>query len=182
MSSPWVKARLDFEKEILSSAKGINNNAQRLLVNATSRFLDAVQELSTKNGDNPNMGVIPYYTGNLHDSIATSVSMSGRIIRANYMPKQATKAQSAPGRKKIWGALEAERAVRSYTPRRTGLAATLFVAVPYAEGANQQSSHPHYFEWLQSAFENEMISAVNALPYVVGQKGAKVPEYQAKRI
>ena len=154
MASGWTKARKQFEQELMSSAQGVTKNTQQILVNATSSFLDYVQA---------NKELLPYYTANLHDSIATSVSISGRIIRANYMPKEATRPQTAPGRKRIIGEQEAERAVRNFRPNRTGVYATLFVSVPYAEGANEKSHHPGYYEWLQSAFESGMSSALKLL-------------------
>lgn len=154
MGNPWRKARLQFQKELYSNASGVNKSAQQIFVNATSSFLDYVQM---------NKELLPYDTANLHDSIATSVSLSGRIVRANYMPTEATRPQHAPGRKRIVGALEAERAVRQFHPNRTGVFATLFVAVPYADGANIKSHHPGFYEWLTSAFEQDMTASMNVL-------------------
>lgn len=170
--NPWVKARKEFSEELLSSAKGVNSAAQQILINASSMFLDYVQM---------NKHLLPIYTSNLHDSIATSVSMSGRILRANYMPQEATRPQTAPGRKRIIGAQEAERAVRRSTPKRTGLSATLFVSVPYAEGANIKSKNPHYYEWLQSAFESDMKAAVETLSVIKDYNKVNVPVHSARR-
>lgn len=154
MANPWKKASLQFQKELFSASKGVTRNAEQILVNATSSFLDYVQM---------NKEQLPYYTANLHDSIATSVSSSGRIIRANYMPTEATRPQTAPGRKRIIGEQEAENAVRRFRPNRTGVYATLFVAVPYAEGANIKSHHTGYYEWLKSAFESDMAVSLRLL-------------------
>lgn len=154
MANPWTKASKQFQKELFSASDKVNRNAQQILVNATSSFLDYVQM---------NKELLPYYTGNLHDSIATSVSASGRIIRANYMPREATKPQTAPGRKRIIGEQEAVRAIRRFRPNRTGVYATLFVAVPYAEGANIKSKHEGFYEWLQAEFESDMSASLKVL-------------------
>lgn len=154
MANGWVKASKQFSKELISSAAGVNRNAQQILINTASSFLDYVQM---------NKEQLPYSTGNLHDSIATLVSQSGRIIRAQYMPAEATKPQTAPGRKRIIGEEEAVRAVQSFRPNRTGIFATLFVAVPYAEGADERSRHPGYYQWLEDSFTNGMEAALRVL-------------------
>lgn len=154
MANSWTNARKQFSKELMSSAAGVNRNAQQILINTNSAFLDYVQM---------NKEQLPYSTGNLHDSIATLVSQSGRIIRAQYMPAEATKPQTAPGRKRIVGEEEAVRAVRSFRPNKTGVYATLFVAVPYAEGADERSRHPGYYQWLEDSFTNGIEASLSVL-------------------
>lgn len=166
-SSDWSKARKQFEVGLRNSAKGVTKNAQQIFVNATSSFLDYVQM---------NKSLLPYSSGNLHDSIATAVSVSGRVIRANYMPKEATRPQTAPGRKRIIGEQEAFNAIRRFRPARTGVAATLFVSVPYAEGANRKSKHPGYYDWLQNAFVSEMRVATKVLEKYPDAKAPSLPK------
>lgn len=165
----WKRASKSFSVELMKSAAGVNRNAQQILINATSQFLDYVQI---------NKELLPIFTANLHDSIATSVSQSGRILRANYMPVEATRPQTAPGRKRIVGEEEAAKAVRSYRPMQTGVHATLFVAVPYAEGANKNSHHPGYYDWLEESFKGQIESAVKVLE---SYPNAKAPSYSPKR-
>ena len=165
----WRKASKEFTKELMGSASGVTKSTQQILVNTTGQFLDYVQL---------NKEQLPIYTANLHDSIATSVSQSGRIIRANYMPVEATEPQTAPGRKRIVGEEEAAKAVRAYRPLRTGIHAALFVAVPYAEGANKDSHHPGYFEWLEDSFVSNVEAALRALTMYPNIKAAP---YSPKR-
>lgn len=155
----WNSSAKQFKKELLSSASGVNRNAQQIFINATGQFLDYVQM---------NKSNLPYYTGNLHDSIAAYVSRSGRILRAVYMPQEATEPQhvakvSGGGGKDIWGYREAINAVRRSRPLATGIGATLFVAVPYAEGANETSHHAGYYDWLEEAFVKDMEASAKVL-------------------
>lgn len=155
----WNSCAKQFKEELLSSAAGVNRNAQQILINATGQFLDYVQI---------NESNLPYYTGNLHDSIAAYVSRSGRILRAVYMPQEAHEPQhvtkiSEAGGKNIWGYREAINAVRRSRPLATGIGATLFVAVPYAEGANETSHHAGYYDWLKEAFIKDMGAAMRVL-------------------
>lgn len=150
----WKNARVQFQKELLSSGRGVNRFGQQVMINASNSFLDYVQM---------NKELLPYYTGNLHDSIATVVSQSGRVLRASYMPQEAVKPQNAPGRKRIIGAQEAFKMVRKQNYPRTGIVGALVVGVPYAEGANEKSSHPGYVNWLQEAFSHDMEVAVKVL-------------------
>lgn len=165
----WYKASRNFAAELMASSKGVSRDAQQVLVSASQDFLDYVQG---KKED------LPYYTGNLHDSIAAAVYSQGHVVRANYMPKEATRPQTAAGRKRIVGEEEAFRAVKSFKPSQRGIYATLFVAVPYAEGANLSGSmrrvfkgrefltynhHPGYLEWLEDSFTISMDSALRIL-------------------
>lgn len=182
----WRKGQAEFTKELLRAAKGVGQEAMRIIVNATDSFLDFVQD---------NKELLPYDTGNLHDSIATAVIKNGRIARANYMPREAVRAQRAPGRKRIWGYQEAFRIVRALGPKRdsssgritypagpNGVVAKLFVAVPYAQGVNTYSPRPAskrrirkaedlsqkidrtgYLQRLEMLFENDIATAIQSL-------------------
>lgn len=170
----WNSTAKQFQQELLSCASGVNKSTELLLSSATKGYLQYVQE-SKEN--------LPYYTGNLHDSIAAYVSRSGRIIRAHYMPQEATKPQhvtklsatasSDSLSKNIWGYREAINAVRRSRPLAKGIGATLFIAVPYAGAADQNSSHPGYAEWLEETFGYEMDTALKLLRLYKGDaKGA----------
>lgn len=170
----WNTTAKQFQKELLSSASGINRNAERVLINATGSFLDYIQM---------NKSNLPYYTGNLHDSIAAYVSRSGRVLRVSYMPQEATQPQhvtklSEGGKKDIWGYREAINAARRSHPQARGIGATLFVAVPYAGAADETSNHAGYYEWLKEAFENDMEVALKVLSMY---PKAKVANYTPRR-
>lgn len=150
----WRRASRSFAKELLAASRGVTRDAQQVMVNTTEDFLGYVQDKKEN---------LPYYTANLHDSIAAAVYKDGHVIRAKYMPKEATRPQTAAGRKRIVGEEEAFRAVRSFRPASRGVTGTLFVAVPYAEGADKESHHPGYLEWLEENFTISMDSALGVL-------------------
>ncbi len=167
----WRKSMKVFAEDLKKSSKGIGKAVQQVLVYASEDYLRYVQD---------NKDRLPYYTANLHDSIATAVAASGRIIKARYLPKEATRPQTAAGRKRIVGEQEAIRAVRLYRPGRTGVSSTLFVAVPYAEGANRdgeirrvfrgreymtRNHHPGYLQWLEDTFVSSMDSGLRILEF-----------------
>lgn len=146
----WSDARRQFAKELMACSKGATSIVRQSFINANSNFLDTVQA----NKEN-----LPYYTANLHDSIVTVVSQDGRLVRAQYMPVEATRPQHTRNRKRIVGEREAYNAVRRLKAPKKGVYSTLIVAVPYAEGANESSYHPGYLEWLENLFTADMIAA-----------------------
>ncbi len=146
----WSDARRQFAKELMACSKGATSVVRQSFINANSNFLDTVQA----NKEN-----LPYYTANLHDSIVTVVSQDGRLVRAQYMPVEATRPQHTRNRKRIVGEREAYNAVRRLKAPPKGVYSTLIVAVPYAEGANESSYHPGYLEWLENLFTADMIAA-----------------------
>lgn len=179
----WNNTRHQFQMELTRCAAGVNKAAEQIYSSATKDFLTHIQERKA---------YLPYYTGNLHDSIAAYVSRSGRIIRAHYMPKEATKPQhvttlSSPDKdspsyenssvsrsKAIWGYREAINAVRRSRPQATGIGATLFVAVPYAGAADQYSHNPGYIGFLEENFKISMEAAMRILSMYSGDpRGAK---------
>lgn len=160
----WKNARRRFEMELRSCAPGVNRYAREVLLNAGESFLDSVQD--NKEG-------VPYRTGNLHDSIAVAIAKNGRVLRAIYMPKEATRPQRAPGRKRIWGMEEAIKAVRKNSYPKTGMSGTLFVSVPYAEGVNGMSAHSGYLENLERLFTEHMQVGLQVLKYIKVHPGSK---------
>lgn len=171
----WNSTAKQFQQELFSCAKGVNKATEQLMNSATQDFLQHIQDRKEN---------LPYYTANLHDSIAAYVSKSGRILRAYYMPQEATRPQhvtklsatasSDSMSKDIWGYREAINAVRRSRPMAKGVGTTLFVSVPYAGAANENSSHPGYLEWLQENFEISINTALRLLQFYRGDaKGAK---------
>lgn len=170
----WFKTRSAFEKELMSNAKGVNKAVAQVLVQASNNFVQKTHEMST----------LPYYTGNLRDSIASAVSQSGRVIRASYlqpsyqMTDPKWKPQSMNGRKRIVGMQEAERAVHGYNYPATGVSAVLFVGVPYAQQVNdgtlgKSAGNLGFIERLNEQFAADMDFAMAALknfPTIVAGK------------
>lgn len=171
----WNSTAKQFQRELTSCAKGVNKATEQLMNSATQDFLQHVQDRKEN---------LPYYTANLHDSIAAYVSRSGRILRAYYMPQEATVPQhvtkisatssSDSMSKDIWGYREAINAVRRSRPQAKGIGTALFIAVPYAGAADERSSHPGYLDWLQDNFEISINTAMRLLQFYRGDaQGAK---------
>lgn len=163
-SANWKSVREQFTKELYSNAKAVNKAAASVLVQASNKFVQKVHEMSA----------LPMYTGNLRDSIASAVSISGRIVRASYLDPSYKdtnpywRPQSMGGRKRIIGLQEAVEMVRSNDYPRRGVAATLFVAVPYAQAVNdgelgKSLGNIGYIERLEQQFEADMQYATAVL-------------------
>lgn len=107
--------------------------------------------------------MMPFITGNLHDSIGAVTSVRGRVIRASYTDPVAKKTSSKTGkrifratrdkdlgRRRIVGSLEAFNMVKSLQGKYPqGLATMLFVAVPYAENPQERGRHAGYLDELR---------------------------------
>ena len=100
----------------------------------------------------------PWYTGQLHDSVAGIVSDKGRAIAIHYMTPGATQPQTYKGQIVI-GADFAERGAMNMA--RTlhfvpGIAASISVGVPYAEDVEQMPSHSGYMRELNTQFASNV--------------------------
>lgn len=169
----WFKFRSAFQKELMSNAKGVSRAVAQVYVQATNNFVQKVHEMSS----------LPYYTGNTRDSIASAVSQSGRVVRASYLTPsyQQTdprwKPQKMKGRKRIIGMQEAEKAVHGYSYPK-GVAAVLFVGVPYAQDVNdgtlgKSRGNIGFIERLNEQFTADMeftASALKSFPTIVAGK------------
>lgn len=172
----FKRSTASFQKQLLASAADVSRAVQQVFIGGVNNFLDYVQN---------NKDLLPYDTGNLHDSIVGVISQSGRVVRAMYMPREAVRpqhmssgrndslSQHAPDRKRIIGMEEAIKAVRRQDYPRNGVASTLIVAVPYAQGVNVTSHHPGYLEWLSESFMSEMRASLDILNYIRVNPGAK---------
>lgn len=171
-SADWKKVREQFTKELYSNAKAVNKGAASVLVQASDNFVQKVHEMST----------LPLYTGNLRDSIASAVSVSGRVVRASYLdpPYQNTnpywKPQRMGGRKRIIGLQEAYEMVLTNKYPLRGVAATLFVAVPYAQAVNngelgKSLGNIGFIERLEQQFASDMEYAVAVLSTIPVRAG-----------
>ena len=100
----------------------------------------------------------PWYTGNLHDSVAGFVTDKNRVVgKIHYMPQAATQPQtySGPAGKfdhiigREWAVREANNA-RYYFLR--GIQAKMVVGVPYAREVNESPRHSGYIDELMTQF------------------------------
>lgn len=96
----------------------------------------------------------PWYTGQLHDSIAGIVSDRHRTISIQYMPQEATQPQTYEGQVIIghdWAIRKAQDLARTlhFVP---GIVATISVGVPYAEKVDEMARHQGYIRELNNQF------------------------------
>lgn len=110
----------------------------------------------------------PWYTGQLHDSVAGIVSDRNRIVYKHFMPPAAIKPQTYNG-ETIIGADWAERGaedmarVLHFIP---GVAASISVGVPYAIKVDEMKEHEGYMRELSTQF------ASNVEDYFMEKAGA----------
>lgn len=100
----------------------------------------------------------PWYTGQLHDSVAGIVSDRNKVVSIRYMPPAATKPQTYKGQVIIgrdWGERRAQDVARVLHFIH-GIAATISVGVPYAEDVEQMSRHEGYMEELSTQFASSV--------------------------
>lgn len=101
----------------------------------------------------------PWYTGQLHDSVAVRVADGNRIIATRYMPASATSPQTATAEEagrdydriigQQFGILMAGRASRV---AQKGTNAQMFIGVPYAQWVNEQPRHEGFINELNVQF------------------------------
>lgn len=95
----------------------------------------------------------PWYTGQLHDSVAGVVSDKNRTVSINYMPPAATSPQNYKGFNHIigheWAITKARDAEYVFLP---GIQAKLIVGVPYADKVDSSSRHYDFVRSLNNYF------------------------------
>lgn len=97
----------------------------------------------------------PWYTGQLHDSVVGAVSDNRRIVAMHYMPSHASSLQKDENGNVVNGsecALNATSAIARTMRFVPGVAASVFVTVPYAEKVNKMQRHLDYEEELAADF------------------------------
>lgn len=97
----------------------------------------------------------PWFTGNLHDSVAVRIASRNRTVAIRYMSDYASKSATRPQTYKgqeiygsDWARVVAQRGQYVFLP---GTNAQMFIGVPYADTVNE-SSHPGFMEDLQNYF------------------------------
>lgn len=96
----------------------------------------------------------PWYSGNLHDSVAGIVSDRHRTISISYMPEAAEGLQTYRGMTIVgheWALREARNLERllHFLP---GIRASVVVGVPYAEKVDDSDRHEGYIRELSNQF------------------------------
>lgn len=185
----WGEASKGFAVSLLEAGKTLTPKAAALMADACSEFLantdwdwprgqryNALHE-SVRNvrgsrayasGYRGGDADHPWYTGNLHDSIATGVISGTRILHTRYMQPGATEYQTYKGQI-VDGYAEAENSIRraAHTFSRAGvsntLRAVLTVGVPYAYEVNHSDKHYDFIGVLQQDFQDDIMRAVEDL-------------------
>jgi hypothetical protein len=112
----------------------------------------------------------PWYSGQLHDSVAVRLAEGDRVISIIYMPQSAQTSkdgkpflnedgsQTAPGYDRIIGHIEAARRASQANIIRWGgskaLQGQLIVGVPYSGKVNESPRHEGYLEELEAQFND----------------------------
>ena len=110
----------------------------------------------------------PWYSGNLHDSMAVGVFNGTRMLAANYMTPGAAEPQTYKGQIVDGVTAGQEALIRAghvFAAGQAGatLRAVLVVGVPYADDVNEMPEHSGYVEYLQDEFSRTIAPAVDRL-------------------
>lgn len=173
----WSDSVTQLQKELIGQSEKVNNAALSILADAQKDFI--------KNLPAEEAPSMPFISGNLHDSIVGVLSIgNGAVIKATFADPVARvpaidsgKKKFTPttmaGGKKIFGHIEALKAV--YRSRKetypSGIAATMMVAVPYAENPNELSetnktgNHVGYLDILASRYVKNIERAFKLYKY-----------------
>lgn len=126
----WRNASKSFQKELTLHGKAASKAAVPIVLKAAEDFL--------KSAETQPKSLVPYYTGNLMDSIGVRVLNGNHLAGYRTMVDTTTQHAMKPQRMKgvkgdIWGEVELmSRILRGSRRSGTGLAAQLMIGVPYA--------------------------------------------------
>lgn len=161
----WKKTTQGFTYALGDAGKHLSGWAKEVMKEATNSAISQIDsewegethwkrkksgKISSFGGDMDH----PWYTGQLHDSVAGIVSDQHRTVAIEYMPRSAIKPQTYQGQTVIghdWAqrrARDIERALH-FVP---GIKSTLIVGVPYAEEVNEMRRHHGFIQSLSGQF------------------------------
>ena len=161
----WGKTYKAFSQALLGSGKALNNIALSELQDVASSYLkeqDAQWPHSTSMPNGARFGgdaMHPWYTGQLHDSVAVRIMQGNRISSVHYMPPSpdTSEPQHTETIKGIigadWAHEIAESGPRFFLP---GVQVQLIVGDPYTEKV-KQSGRPSGFA---DSLADDLFSAV----------------------
>lgn len=189
----WGKTYNAFSQAILNAGKALNSIALVELQEVSVKYLknqDAQwpRSVTTKSSGGKTMNYggdhyHPWYSGQLHDSVAVRIMQGNRITSVHYMPPSAIagQPQHTESIKNIIGAEWAREIAEGAGPRYflPGVQVQLIVGVPYSDKVNESGRHLGFADSLA----DELFSAVYAWidsgglkrpTVVVTDKGVKV--------
>lgn len=157
----WQEFESGFRKELLVELKPkVEKVVQQSFIATNESFVRDIPPHEAP--------MLPFITGNLHDSIVGIVSSHGRVVKACYTEPVATatsdasgkkvfRATSGMGRQRIIGSLAAFNAVKGMQGKYPGkLASTLIVAAPYSLRPNERGPHAGYLDNLRTLYAYAM--------------------------
>ena len=155
----WRKASKSFQEALFEAGRQISPVAITALDIAAGEF---IWDVGSSAGDRGN---VPYYTGNLLDSIGVRI-LEGNTIKSfrtigGEGIRHATKPQHMNGIKDIWGYLEIMRRINRPSRRaEKSIVAQLMVGVPYAQEVDWTHD---YFSGLSDRFSSKMEQSLSVL-------------------
>ena len=165
----WGKTYNAFSQAILNAGKALNSIALVELQEVAVKYLKKEDSEWPRNVTKLSSGgkvqkfggdhYHPWYSGQLHDSVAVRIMQGNRITSVHYMPPSATGgSQHTEGIRNIIGAEWAHEVAEGAGPRYflPGVQVQLIIGVPYSEKVNETGRHLGFADSLA----DELFSAV----------------------
>lgn len=188
LQQAWGKTYKGFAEYLQLAGKSISKSTAKNLADAGEEFManedwdwprgvrfDAVYNGRKVRGAMPYAtgfrggdDMHPWYSGNLHDSMAVGVFNGTRLLSARYMTPGAIEPQTYKGQTVdgVTAGQEAlQRAAHVFASGQAGatLRAVMVIGVPYADDVNEMPDHAGYVEYLQHEFSSTIAPAVDKL-------------------
>ena len=172
----WGKAYKGFSLALAEAGKTMTKQGATIMTRTCEEWLREQDDAwphsrsgtSYKSGYHGGDRYYPWYTGNLHDSFATRVSIGHRTVSVRQMTPRAAVLQYDKSYGEIsgedWGALVARRGGHVFLG---GVQAQLYIGVPYAEKVNRMPEHEGYVEEFQRDFASTIESRFQEIRNIV---------------
>lgn len=157
----WGKAYKGFSQALVEASKTMTKQGATIMTRACEDWLDEQDAqwphsrvgTSYRSGYKGGDQFYPWYTGNLHDSLATRIAAGNRTLSIRQIQPRASILQYDDHHGSIdgsaWGLLAATRGQYVFLP---GLQAQLYIGVPYAEKVNEMPEHEGYVREFERDF------------------------------
>lgn len=177
----WRKASKSCQKILIANGKKVTAAAELIMLKAAEDFLQSAEARPKT--------LVPYYTGNLMDSIGVRLLNAGTLVGYRTMTEtteqHAIKPQRMAGVKgDIWGEVELmQRILRPSRRTRRGLVGQMMVGVPYADNVGGDEDENGnwtntYFSDLSDLFVRKMETYLKAIEKYPNMKAVgDVPRY-----
>lgn len=171
----WGKTAKGFAQVLLDAGQTVTKGAAIRLGDACQEALDELDWMwprgknngPYKSGYRGGDADHPWYSGNLHDSVAAGVADGARLLQARYMEPAAMETQTYQGQVvdgKTLGPEALQRAAHTFAPGVGGLRALFVIGAPYAYEVNHSDAHYDFVSELADYFVGEVEGAMSELP------------------